>query len=120
MAKKDKKGKSDGTEEEEASGGGKKKIIMIVGGLLAIGAVYNFVLKPAPVEDPLAMVDPELIEGEIFELPEMVINLQGGEVSYVRVGLALVLEEGTLAADFEAESPESPPVQPSTVSMSWA
>ena len=104
MAKKDKKGKSDGTEEEEASGGGKKKIIMIVGGLLAIGAVYNFVLKPAPVEDPLAMVDPELIEGEIFELPEMVINLQGGEVSYVRVGLALVLEEGTLAADFEAES----------------
>jgi flagellar basal body-associated protein FliL len=104
VAKKDKKGKSDGVEEEEASGGGKKKMIMIVGGLLAIGAVYNFVLKPAPVEDPLAMVDPELIEGEIFELPEMVINLQDGDVSYVRVGIALVLEEGTLAADFEAES----------------
>ncbi len=108
MAKKDKnkKGKGDAAEEEdEESGGGKKKIMMIVGALLALGAVYNFVLKPAPVEeDPLAMVDPEPIEGEIFELPEMVINLQGDEVSYVRVGLAIVLEEGTLAADFEAEA----------------
>ena len=104
MAKKDKKGKKDDTEEEEASGGGKKKIIMIVGGLLALGAVYNFVLKSAPVEDPLAMVDPVPIEGEIFELPEMVINLQDGDVTYMRVGLAIVLEEGTLAADFEAEA----------------
>lgn len=104
MAKKDKKGKSDGAEEEEASGGGKKKIIMVVGGLLALGAVYNFVLKPAPVEDPLAMVDPEPVEGEIFELPEMVINLQDGDITYMRVGVAIVLEEGTLAVDFETEA----------------
>ncbi len=107
MAKKDKnkKGKGDAADEEEEGGGGKKKMIMIVGGLLAPGAVYNFVLKPAPVEeDPLAMVDREPIEGEIFELPEMVINLQDGEVSYVRVGVAIILGEGTLAADFEAEA----------------
>jgi len=104
VAKKDKKGKSDGAEEEEASGGGKKKIIMVVGGLLALGAVYNFVLKPAPVEDPLAMVDPEPVEGEIFELPEMVINLQDGDITYMRVGVAIVLEEGTLAVDFETEA----------------
>jgi len=106
VAKKDKKSKGDAEEEEEASGGGKKKIIMIVGALLALGGVYNFVLKPAPAEeDPLAMVEePEPIEGEIFELPEMVINLQDPDVQYVRVGLAIVLEEGTLAADFEAEA----------------
>lgn len=102
--KKDKKGKGDAEGEEEASGG-KNKIVMIVGALLALGAVYNFVLKPAPAEeDPLAMVDPEPIEGEIFELPEMVINLQDTEVQYVRVGVALILEEGTMAADFELES----------------
>ena len=108
MAKdKGKKGKKgDAEEEQEEGGGGKKKIFMVIGALLVLGAVYNFVLKPAPVEeDPLAMVEePEPIEGEIFELPEMVINLQDPEVQFVRVGVALVLEEGTLAADFEAEA----------------
>ena len=99
MAKK----KSDDEEEEEESGG-KKKIFMIVGALLALGAVYNFVLKPSPPPDALAMVDPEPVEGEIFELPEMVINLQDDEVSFLRVGVALILEEGTMAADFEAEA----------------
>jgi flagellar FliL protein len=104
VAKKNKKGKGDAEGEEEASGG-KNKIVMIIGAVLALGAVYNFVLKPAPVEeDPLAMVDPEPIEGEIYELPEMVINLQDPEVQYVRVGVALILEEGTLADDFELES----------------
>ena len=108
MAKdKGKKGKKgDAEEEQEEGGGGKKKIFMVIGALLVLGAVYNFVLKPAPVEeDPLAMVEePEPIEGEIFEQPEMVINLQDPEVQFVRVGVALVLEEGTLAADFEAEA----------------
>ncbi len=93
--------------EEPETGGGKKKIIMGVVSLLALGGVYNFVLKPKPAPTPeeLAMVaDAEPIEGEIFELPEMVINLDDPVVTYLRVGLALVLEEGTLAADFEAES----------------
>lgn len=101
MAKKDKK-KDDSDEETEEKK--KSKLPMIVGAVLALGAVYNFVLKPAPVEDPMAMVDPEPIEGEIFELPEMVINIDDDSIQYVRVAMAIVLEEGTLAADFEAEA----------------
>lgn len=101
-----KKKKTDDEATEDDGGGGKKKMMMIGGGLLALGGVYNFVLKPAPevAPDALAMVEVVPIEGEIIELPEMVINMEGGEVTYVRVGVALVLEEGTLAADFEAES----------------
>ena len=101
MAKKDKK-KKDDSAEEETEEKGKSKLPMIIGAVLALGGVYNFVLKPAPVEDPIAMVDPEPIEGEIFELPEMVINIDDDSVQYVRVAMAVVLEEGTLAADFEA------------------
>ena len=89
---------------EEEEGGGKKKIMMIVGGLLLLGGVYNFVLKPAPPAEAMEPVEMEPVEGEIFELPEMVINLNDDEVQYVRFGVALILEEGTLAADFEAES----------------
>ncbi len=97
--------KGDDADEEE--GGGKQKMMMMVGGgVLALGGVYNFVLKPAPEEAPdaMAMVEIEPVEGEILELPEMVINLSDDEVSYLRVGVALVLEEGIIAADFEAES----------------
>lgn len=101
MAKKDKKKKDDAEEEVEEK---KSKLPMIIGGLLALGGVYNFVLKPAPVEDPMALVDIEPIEGEIFELPEMVINIDDDSVQYVRVAMAIVLEEGTLAADFELEA----------------
>ena len=92
------------SEDEEEDGGGKKKIMMIVGGLLLLGGVYNFVLKPAPPAEAMEPVEMEPVEGEIFELPEMVINLNDDEVQYVRFGVALILEEGTLAADFEAES----------------
>lgn len=98
----------DGEEEEEEGGGGKKKIIMIVGGLVALGAVYNFVLKPSPPPDEMAMVEPEEIEpveGEIVELDEMILNIGGEEDTvFLRVGLALVLEEMIVAKDFEAET----------------
>jgi flagellar basal body-associated protein FliL len=99
------KKKSDDDADEEEGGGGKKKIMMGVGGVVALGLVYNFVLKsdPPPPEE-MAMVEVEPVEGEILELPEMVVNLQDDEVTYVRIGVALILEEGTLAADFEAES----------------
>ena len=102
MAKKDKKKDDSGEETEEEQK--KSKLPMIIGAVLALGAVYNFVLKPAPVEDPMAMVDVEPIEGEIFELPEMVINIEDDSVQYVRVAMAVVLEEGFPAADFEAEA----------------
>lgn len=101
MAKKDKKKDAS---EEEGEEKGKSKLPMIIGAVVALGAVYNFVLKPAPVEEPIAMVDLEPVEGEIFELPEMVININDDSVQYVRVAMAIVLEEETLAADFELEA----------------
>ncbi len=97
-------GKKKDDDDDDDGGGGKKKIMMIVGGLVLLGGVYNFVLKPAPPAEAMEPVEVEPIEGEIFELPEMVINLNDDEVKYVRFGVALILEEGTLAADFEAES----------------
>jgi flagellar basal body-associated protein FliL len=100
-------------DEEEEEGGGKNKIVMIVGGLVVVGAVYNFVLKPAPpppedlaateevVEEP---PEEDPIEGEIVELEEMILNIGGLEdPAFLRIGLALVLDELTLAADFEPE-----------------
>lgn len=101
------KKKAKPAEGEEEAGGGKKKMIMGVVGVLALGGVYNFVLKPKPAPTPeeLAMIaEAEPVEGEIFELPEMVVNLNDPEVTYLKIGIALVLEEGTLAADFEPEA----------------
>ncbi|MGF1597523.1 MAG: flagellar basal body-associated protein FliL [Acidimicrobiales bacterium] len=96
-------------EEEEEAGGGRKKIFMIVGAVAVAGAVYQFVLKsPPPEEDPAAMeetaAEVEPIEGEIVELEEMILNIEGESSGYLRIGLAIVLEEGTLAANFEPES----------------
>ena len=100
-------------EEEEEGGGGKKKLIMGVVVVAALGGVYNFVLKSPAAEDAEGEMpeeipaEVEIVEGEIVELEEMILNI-GGEgdedTGYLRIGLALVLEEGTLAADFEAES----------------
>lgn len=100
-----KKSKEEEIDEEEEDGkGGKLKFAVI--GLVALGAIYNFVLKPAPEETEM-MAEPmevELIEGEIFQMEEMVLNLEDANVGYLRIGLAVVLEEGVLAADFEMES----------------
>lgn len=99
-----------GEEEEDEGGGGKKKIIMIVGGLAALGAVYNFVLKPSPepVPDEVAMTDEpveeDVAEGEILELDEMILNIGGDQPGFLRIGIALVLDDMTVAKDFEAES----------------
>ena len=99
-----KKKKSD---EGEAAGGGKKKMMMMVVGALVLGGgAYKFVLAPAPAPaDPAAaVVEVAPVEGETLELPEVVINLANPETRYARVGVALVLEEGIVAKDFEAEA----------------
>ena len=98
---------TDAEEEEEEGGGGKKKIIMAVVGLAALGGVYNFVLKPSPPPDELADVEeaePEIIEGDIVELDEMILNIGGDSPGFLRIGIAIVLDDATPAADFEAES----------------
>ena len=97
----------DTEEEEEESGGGKKKIFMAVGAVAVLGAVYQFVLKSPPEEDAAAMEEPEeieLVEGEIFQMEEMILNLSGEGNGFLRIGVAVVLEEGTMAADFEADA----------------
>ncbi len=102
-----KKGKDEDVDEEEEEGGGKGgKLKFVVIGLVALGAIYNFVLKPAPEETEMLAepMEVELIEGEIFQMEEMVLNLEDPDVGYLRIGLAVVLEEGILAADFEMES----------------
>jgi len=99
-------------DEDEEEGGGKKKLVMIVGGLAAAGAAYQFVLKPAPVPPaeaaPVeAVAEPTvttMVAGEIVELEEMILNIGGQDASgYLRIGMAIVLEEGIAPADFEAE-----------------
>lgn len=98
----------DNEEEEEESGGGKKKLIIIgVVVLAALGGVYQFVLKSPPPEEETteAMAEePEPVEGEIYQLEEMILNTSGESPGFLRVGLAVVLEEGVLVADFEMQS----------------
>lgn len=101
-------GAADEGEEDEDGGGGKKKIVMAVVGLAALGGVYQFVLKPAPPPEDLAAVTEPVeeapVEGEIVELEEMILNIGGETDGFLRVGLAIVLDELTPAAEFELES----------------
>lgn len=104
MAKKKKKN------EDDVEEGGKDKKKMIIGGVVALGLVYNFVLKPAPAEEDAEAIDEQaervLEEGDIFPMEELVVNLTDtDENRYLRVGLALVLEAGTSPASMEADSP---------------
>lgn len=105
MAKKKKK-KGDDDEEE----GGKSKGKMIAGGLVALAAVYKFVLAPAPVPEDAEAIDEAaervVEEGLIFPMEEMVVNLTDEtENRYLRVGLALVLEAGVAVEAMEPEAP---------------
>jgi flagellar basal body-associated protein FliL len=107
MAKKKKAAPADDGEEEKK---GRDPKMMAVGGLIVAGLVYQFALKPAPADPTMdgetagvtTTVAP--VEGEIYELPEMVLNLNDPDVTYLRIAVALVLEEGVVAKDFEAES----------------
>jgi len=103
MAKKKK-----AADDEESSGKGKSKMV----GAAVVGAVviYKFVLAPSPAPaDPTAAGTPVTTtlpaEGEIFPLNEIVVNLADTDSSrYLRVGLALVLEEGVSSANMPTES----------------
>jgi flagellar basal body-associated protein FliL len=86
-------------EEEEVveKGGGKKKLFIIIGGVLALAAGAFFFLgggDDAAAEEP---VEPEVVEGEVLEVGSLTIVLadqsDDGSLRYVRVGLALVLDE---------------------------
>ena len=107
MAKKKKK-----DEEEEEKGGGKMKII---GGVVGAILVYRFVLAPAPAPVPVEGEEAagverevELVEGLIFPMEEIVVNLSDADANrYLRVGMALVLEEGVSVEAVEPEAPRA-------------
>ncbi len=98
---------ADGEEEKK----GKDPKMMAIGGLVVAGLVYQFVLKPAPAEEPVldangvvVTTTMPIVEGEIFELPEMVLNIDDPEITYLRIQFAVVLDDTIIGKDFEAES----------------
>ncbi len=100
---------AEGDDEEKK---GKDPKMMAVGGLIVAGLVYQFVLKPAPAEEPVVLdangvavtTTMPIVEGEIYELPEMVLNIDDPEITYLRIQFAIVLDDTILGADFEAEA----------------
>jgi flagellar basal body-associated protein FliL len=109
--KKKKKGDDDAGDDDESGGGGKKKKIII--GVVVAAAGYfaytNVLASPPPPVDAEGAavagdVQEEPVEGEILELPEVVVNLADDSPRYLRVSVALVLEEGLVADEFELES----------------
>jgi flagellar FliL protein len=102
-AKKGKKGK----DEDDKKPLGKKLMPVFV--LLGAAAAYKFVLAPKPVEKTaegeVGAAAEAIAEGPVVTLPEQVLNLAGDENHYLRIGVALVLEEGTSAEHMEEELP---------------
>lgn len=107
MAKKKKKGSGDEEAEEKS-----KKKPMIIGGVVLAAVAYKFVLAPAP-EEPVdgeaaeleEQAERVLVDGLIFPMEEIVVNLaDSDENRYLRVGLALVLEEGVAVETIEPEA----------------
>lgn len=80
--------------------------MMAIGGVLVAAAIYWFGVRTPPADEAAVVPagEVEIVEGEILELPEMVLNLHDPDVTYLRIAVALVLEDGVAAADFEAES----------------
>jgi flagellar basal body-associated protein FliL len=129
MGKAKKKPAAEEEDDEEEDGGGKKKIIMAVGGVAALGAIYNFMLKPAPAEPEVAAAGTEAAaapaakdahgatakgkekksataeeaHGPIIELDEMILNLDGPEGGYLKIKLALILAATVDAKHFKED-----------------
>ena len=111
MAKKKRK-KRGGEEEDESeeTGGGRGKLLIgLVGLALAGGAVYQFVLAAPEAEGAAVdVVEEAPEEGLIFPMAEIVVNLADDtESRYLRIGMALVLEEGVTLEEIEPESPRA-------------
>lgn len=94
--------------DDDAKGGSKKKIIILV---VVAALAYNFVLKPKPKAEEVAATDAhgataeKIEEGSVIAIPDLTLNLAGGENHYLRVGIALILEKGTSTEHFKEELP---------------
>lgn len=91
---------------EEASSKKKLDPKTIAIGVLLLGGAWFFFLKPAPeaaeaseAAEPAAPV--VAVEGEIAEVGTMTVNLSSEQLSFARVGVALVLAEGGVASEVE-------------------
>ncbi len=78
---------------EEKSGGGSRKKVLVLAALvpLVLGAVYWFMLRPAPPEDE------KPVAGEVVALDPIQLNLAEGH--YLRIGIALQGVEGAHEID---------------------
>jgi flagellar FliL protein len=104
MAAKKKKGKGDDEEKKPLI----KKLMPVLVILGAAGA-YKFVLAPKPApkatDGEVGAAAEAIAEGPVVTLPEQVLNLAGNENHYLRIGVALILEEGTTAESMTEELP---------------
>ena len=83
-----------------------KRLPMMVGLGLVAFAAYKFVLAPAPAaESKTPDGAEEIVEGAVVPLPELVLNLADRDPRYLRVGIALILEEGTSTESMKEELP---------------
>lgn len=99
--------KKQGSDEAGGRQLDKKKII---GGVVAAGLVYQFViapkLQPEETAEEAAARMAEIEEGDVVPVPELVLNLADpDDLHYVRVGVAVILAEGASAEKFEPRSP---------------
>ena len=101
---------ADNEEVEEEAKSKKSKIkdpkILGVGGVVIAGLLYQFMLKApdeVPMDDAVSVEEEASMEGAIYELEEMVLNLDEEDVSYLRVGVAVVLTETEDPTLFEAD-----------------
>lgn len=102
--------KKKGKDDDAKAGAAKKKKIII--GVVVAALAYNFVLKPKPKAEEVAATDEhgaaaaaKIEEGGVIAIPDLTLNLAGGENRYLRVGIALILEKGTSAEHFKEELP---------------
>lgn len=95
-------------DEADGDAAAKKKLdpkTLLLGLLLVGGAAWFFLLRPAPVDPAEAAAaaaeaaEAPPVEGEIVQVEVMTVNLSSPELSFARLGVALVLAENGVSDD---------------------
>ena len=77
----------------------------IIAGVVVAFIGYKFFLAPKPA--PAKAADAPVKEGAVVALPDLTINLADADPKYLRVGVALVLDDGTSAESMKDELPKA-------------